>query len=427
MFVRIGLVVVAIALLVLLSLGIGLGTGFVRLTPEGIAWGREQNGPDSSAGAVGAVSADDLLKQKGVAYVDPQQPAAPPPPAAPAPVPPSPTPAVSAQRPDETPKSTGIIRVTAGSNIPIKDPAGNIWEAARGFDDGEVTDRGNVKLANTRFSELFRYERWKMTAWHCQVPNGKYTVLLHFAEAYPDITRPNQRVFAVKVQDDRPRPVDVFAEAGGLRRELIRSAPAVVIDGTLTIKFISTHRLSAFINGIEVIPDGPPDGSSRPRETIGRDIGSRKGGAMRIDAGSSAAVRDPEGNTWFADSGFVGGETADRGRVHIKNTDFPEVYQTERYGMSLWRTELPNGNYTVRLHFAETSPSVSKAGQRVFDVLVKDQPLRDFDVFREAGGKFQAIVKTFHVKVSEGRLTILFHNTGKNVAEINGIEVIPER
>ena len=65
MFVRIGLVVVAIALLALLSLGIGLGTGFVRLTPEGIALKREAEwtGPVRLADS-SSVSADDLLKQK---------------------------------------------------------------------------------------------------------------------------------------------------------------------------------------------------------------------------------------------------------------------------------------------------------------------------------------------------------------------------
>ena len=306
-----------------------------------------------------------------------------------------------------------------------------MWEAARGFDDGEVADRGNIKIANTRFSELFRYERWKLTAWHCQVPNGKYTVLLHFAETYPDITGRETAASLTCRSGDRPAAaVDVFGESGGARRELIRSAPAVVIDGTLTIMFVSSRKFSAFVNGVEVIPDGPPDAPVRPRETVSRDTGSRKPGAIRIDAGSSAAIRDPEGNTWFADSGFTGGETADRGRVHIKNTDFPEVYQTERYGMSVWRTELPNGNYTVKLHFAETSPEASAVRRRYsacFDIPVMDQLLRDFDVFREAGGKFCAIVKTFRVNVTEGRLTILFHNTGKNVAEINGIEVIPER
>ena len=77
MFVRIGLVVVAIALLALLSLGIGLGTGFVRITPQGLVWGRTEKAQVASTNS-NEVSADDMLKQKGIPYVPPQDmPAAP--------------------------------------------------------------------------------------------------------------------------------------------------------------------------------------------------------------------------------------------------------------------------------------------------------------------------------------------------------------
>src|SRR6185437_5333338 len=109
---------------------------------------------------------------------------------------------------------------------------------------------------------------------------------------------------------------------------------------------------------------------------------------VRINAGATASIRDPEGNSWYSDRGFEGGEMVDRGRIRIENTEIPDIYRTERFGMTAWRHELPNGSYFVKLHFAETSDSVHAPNNRVVNIIVQDQVLRDFDVFKEAGGKF---------------------------------------
>lgn len=148
--------------------------------------------------------------------------------------------------------------------------------------------------------------------------------------------------------------------------------------------------------------------------------------AVRVDAGSVAAARGPGGDEWEADRGFDGGQIVDRGPIPIANTDFPELYRTEHYVMTAWHKDLPNGRYRVSLYFAETCPYITAAGQRVFHFSVQDQQVRDFDVFREAGGRQRALVRTFHVAVTDGKLRILFHQTDKNAPEINGIEVVEE-
>ncbi|HWE02583.1 MAG TPA: malectin domain-containing carbohydrate-binding protein [Tepidisphaeraceae bacterium] len=93
--------------------------------------------------------------------------------------------------------------------------------------------------------------------------------------------------------------------------------------------------------------------------------------------------------------------------------------------MTAWNRKIPNGKYIVNLHFAETSDSVSASGQRLFSVVVQDKPIKNLDVFNESGGLRQAMIKSFPVKIGNGKLSILFRPSGKNVPEINGIEIIP--
>ncbi|RPJ81025.1 MAG: hypothetical protein EHM18_17495, partial [Acidobacteria bacterium] len=83
--------------------------------------------------------------------------------------------------------------------------------------------------------------------------------------------------------------------------------------------------------------------------------------ALRVDAGALGAYKDKAGNDWQPDQyyskgkgyGFEGGDTVDRGaETKIEGTDDPRLYQTERYSMQAFTAEVPNGTYTVRLHFA---------------------------------------------------------------------------
>jgi hypothetical protein len=147
--------------------------------------------------------------------------------------------------------------------------------------------------------------------------------------------------------------------------------------------------------------------------------------AIRIDAGAKNPFVDADGNTWQADSGFSGGGVVDRGNVQIANTRNPPIYRTEHWGMNLFSLPVRNGHYNVVLHFAETYPEITAAGQRVFTVKVEDQEIKDLDVFKEAGGAAKALVKSVPVTVNDGKLDITF-TFGEQNPEINGIEIIPQ-
>ncbi|PIN19530.1 Serine/threonine protein kinase [Handroanthus impetiginosus] len=93
------------------------------------------------------------------------------------------------------------------------------------------------------------------------------------------------------------------------------------------------------------------------------------------------------------------------------NTLDPELFQTARISTGSLRyygLGLENGNYTLRLQFAETPIQGTRTwwslGRRVFDIYVQ---VKDFDIRREAGGaSFRAVTRDFTVQVSENYMEI---------------------
>ncbi len=163
---------------------------------------------------------------------------------------------------------------------------------------------------------------------------------------------------------------------------------------------------------------------------------SAQGFVLRVDAGATTQYTDKGGNSWQADKsyskgngfGFVGGDTVDRGAdVKIEGTEDPRIYQTEHYAMDSFVAEVPNGKYTVRLHFAETYDDITFDGPRVFDVKVQGvDAAKDLDISKAAGGLKKAFIKEAKgVEVTDGSLKIQFVSKQQNPA-INGIEILAE-
>ncbi|XP_065850784.1 probable LRR receptor-like serine/threonine-protein kinase At1g07650 [Euphorbia lathyris] len=84
---------------------------------------------------------------------------------------------------------------------------------------------------------------------------------------------------------------------------------------------------------------------------------------------------------------------------------------------------LLNGNYTVKLHFAEivftSDNSFTSLGKRIFDVYIQGKlALKDFNIAEEAGGTGRPIVKTFTVNVTSNTLEIHFYWAGRGTTGI---------
>ncbi|PPS11397.1 hypothetical protein GOBAR_AA09245 [Gossypium barbadense] len=104
------------------------------------------------------------------------------------------------------------------------------------------------------------------------------------------------------------------------------------------------------------------------------------------------------------------------------NTLDSELFQTARISASSLRyygLGLENGNYTVRLEFAETQIVETNRweglGRRVFDIYIQgSRVLEDFDIWKEAGGvSRRAVTRQFTAVVSENYLEVHLFWAGK--------------
>jgi alpha-N-arabinofuranosidase len=157
---------------------------------------------------------------------------------------------------------------------------------------------------------------------------------------------------------------------------------------------------------------------------------------IRVACGAYQPYTDKNGNLWLPDEvkapgaslSPLDGMTIERTETYeVPNVAFPQIFRTERYSMSAYEFNLPNGKYTVRLHFAETFTGIYGEGERVYSFAVQGQkPEKDFDIFKEAGGPYKAIQREYKgVVVTDGKLRITFTPNIENPA-INGIEIFAE-
>ncbi len=161
------------------------------------------------------------------------------------------------------------------------------------------------------------------------------------------------------------------------------------------------------------------DGGSNPQSV-----------AIRINAGGDSYT-DTAGRTWLADTGFNTGRTsADGLGVDITATTDDLLYQVQRWDPSsgddlIYSIAVPNGTYTLRLHFAETFPANTAIGDRVFDVFVEDNLVLDnLDIIEQVGAQNRALVRQIPgISVSDGNLTLQFGHVVDNPT-IAAIEVL---
>jgi len=145
---------------------------------------------------------------------------------------------------------------------------------------------------------------------------------------------------------------------------------------------------------------------------------------VRIKCGVTEGMKDSAGNAWVADEGFADGETYEVEDAEITNTTDAVIYRTERYSMTAYNFAVPNGQYTVKLHFAEVYSGIGGPGDRVFSFNVQGHEFKDFDIWVKAGGFSKAYVESVDVDVTNGTLNITFTPNAEN-PKINGIEILP--
>ena len=135
---------------------------------------------------------------------------------------------------------------------------------------------------------------------------------------------------------------------------------------------------------------------------------------VNIKAGDIEGYASKNGQNFGSDTYFVGGagsgvnspDTAPPARTSVLADD-ERLYDSFREGEFSYRVPLPNGRYRVLLKFAE--PAAGNAGERVFDVTANDVlQLREFDIFKAAGGKLRGVDRAFDASVDNGVLVLAF-------------------
>lgn len=125
--------------------------------------------------------------------------------------------------------------------------------------------------------------------------------------------------------------------------------------------------------------------------------------------------------------GYVGGEAYRRGTgfgsmlgsdVDIFGTDENPLFQTQRVGIEAFKADVPDGEYSVYLYFAELDKDIQRKslaynlgaeagetsdGDRIFDVAINGTKVLGRFNIAEEYGPARAVIKKFIVTVSDGK------------------------
>ncbi len=151
--------------------------------------------------------------------------------------------------------------------------------------------------------------------------------------------------------------------------------------------------------------------------------------SIRMNCGGKTGYVDKNGKTWEADQDYsAGGRGYKNGKNYatgdpISGTEDDPLYQSERYGMSAYSFNVPNGNYQVALHFAEVY--FQSRARRVMNISIEQKTmLQNFDIYSEAGHD-AALIRSFNnISVNDGSLDLNFSATSDE-PKISAIEILP--
>ncbi len=322
------------------------------------------------------------------------------------------------------------IRILAGSSTGgYVDRAGHAWGADRYYSGG---DAASVRYPQFERSEdLTIYQTCRRGydfSYAIPLRPGVYELRLHFAESSESDpilgdTGESSRPLMVAANGKPLLPIpdgnhmphfDIGADADGLNVADIKVFKDVSpgADGLLRLRFRST-RLPALVNGIEITPGLP--GRMLPLHW----------------RASRTPYTDRNGAVWDADRYYRGGRLSGF-RSKVAGTSDPALFEGERFGHFSYSIPVAQGSYTVTVSFAENYHTIWNAapgvGTRRFNLYANGRPmLRDFDVFREAGGALRAITRTFRglTPTPQEKLVLTFEPLS-DYGIVNAIEVVDE-
>lgn len=336
------------------------------------------------------------------------------------------TPVVSQSTPIKT-----TFRINVGGPAFTTDE-GVAFEAdsAQYLTGNSQTQHNKIRIARTVDDSLYQAERYGANfGYSIPVPNGVYTVTLHFAEMFWE--KRNKRVFDVNVEGGDPEvwDLDIFDEVGDITPLKQVLEEVTVSDGKMDIQLSASDDV-ATLSAIEIVPDEAAQAPS----SVNNPTNTQQ--AIRINCGSDQPLS--VGGMVFAADNYFDAATSraytNTKIADIKNTTYDDLYRSERYagvdkGSVKYSIPVTNGTYKVVLHFAEiwwgaTGGALGGIGNRYFDVSLEGTAVQQNLDILKTSGSMSALVQEYNVTVTDGKVDLTL--TGKyDRPKISAIEVLP--
>ena len=299
-----------------------------------------------------------------------------------------------------TPVQTGIRFNVGGPKY--TDVFGQVWQEDAYFNADSRKFSRQMEISGTNLDPIYQTERFsKNLSYSLPLENNAYDIKLHFAEIY--FSGANRRVFDVSVEDGVvSKDLDLVAKSAKGEALAISLEDILVEDGILNLNLDASVN-NAKLSGIEILP-------------------SNENSTIRINAGGNDYL-DRQGRIWQADKYFTSSKTFSR-PVSVNNTVEDNLFQTERFGRDFsYDIPLENGNYDVKLHFAEIY--FHSEDRRIFDIAVETELIEDdLDLVAEVGAATSLVLELNDIAINDGRLNLNF-DASVNNAKISAIEIIP--
>lgn len=302
-----------------------------------------------------------------------------------------------------------------------------------GFTDAFTATVDTSVVTNPAPQGVYHTERWGAQTWTIAhlTPGGSYNLRMHFAES--TWTATGQRQFNVLVNGAQALSnFDIYATAGAQNKVVTQTINTVADqNGLISLQLTQGAADQPEIRALDVTPStggvamGGPAGTSTY-------VAIDSGGPTEGQYGEFQAD-DNVGDLALPQNPFTSGGATDSTLVPVSTTGVLDpapqaVYQMERYGAFGYTVTglIPSSVYTIRLHFAETTPNYSSAGDRLFNVSVNgNQVLTNYDIFANSGSADQAVIQVVPgVSDEYGMISIQMSPGAAYLPSLRGVELV---
>lgn len=145
---------------------------------------------------------------------------------------------------------------------------------------------------------------------------------------------------------------------------------------------------------------------------------------IKINCAGNATLDYLQEATWNENTEYGsmdGDESIYNSSLQISGTEEDVIYQSEKYSSVGYKVRIPNGNYDVKLMFAENY--FDNSGSRIFDVYLEhNRIIENLDIYNEVGKNAALVKEITNAQVDDGILDIQFAEKVNN-SLINGIVI----